>query len=120
MLIVAIRGGVIKGKRGNYTNYFKGKPGFSFLFRILNTSCFCVQLLKLFYFFPLLYIISFIIYKVSYIIYKVFYIFCLLLTYTRVSLPKTLTYFTFTCSGQAINIRGTRLTYTCFLHSFYL
>jgi hypothetical protein len=35
-------------------------------------------------------------------------------------LLKTLTYFTFTCLGQAINIRRIRLTYTYFLHSFYL
>ena len=99
MLIVAARGGVIRRERGNYINYFKGELGFSFLFRILNASCFCVQLLKLFYLFPLLYIISFITYKVSYIIYKVSYIFYLFLTYTCVSLLKTFTYFTFTCSG---------------------
>jgi len=42
MLIVAIRWGVVRGERGNYTNCFKGEPGFSFLFRILNASCFCV------------------------------------------------------------------------------
>jgi hypothetical protein len=106
-------------RRGNYTNCSRGEPGISFLFRILNASCFCVQSLKLFHLFPLLYMISFVTHEVSYVIHEVSYVFCLLLTYTRVSLPRTPTYPTFTCSGRAINMGGTRLTCTRFLHSFY-
>jgi hypothetical protein len=108
MLIVAIRESVIKGGEVIIRFFLKENPAFPSYFSFLVASCFYIQLLKLFSFIFLcyIYLISFIIYKVSfityevsYIIYKVSYIFYLLLTYTRVSLLKTLTYFTFTLLG---------------------
>jgi hypothetical protein len=116
MLIVAARGSVIRGEV-IIRFFLRENPAFPSYFSFLVASCFCIQLLKLFLFIFLYYIylisfiiykvsfiiykVSFIIYKVSYIIYKVSYIFYLLLTYTRVSLLKTLTYLTFTLLGTS-------------------
>ena len=88
MLIVATKGSVIRGGKVIIRIVLRENSAFPSYFGFLNASCFCVQLLKLFHLFPLLYIISFITYKVSYIIYKVSYIFCLLLTYTCVFFTK--------------------------------